>query len=72
MNEFVVCVETEGEEDSLELWKIYRRLANTPLEEGEKLLRVVDESGEDHLYPARLFVPITVPQDALKRLTMAH
>lgn len=72
MNEFVLCVENDGDEDSLELWKIYRTLASTPLEEEEKLLRVIDESGEDYLYPARLFVPISVPQDALKRLTMAH
>jgi hypothetical protein len=26
------------------------------------LLRIVDESGEDHLYPAEYFVPITLPQ----------
>ncbi|MEO8726211.1 MAG: hypothetical protein ABI383_08810 [Acidobacteriaceae bacterium] len=71
MNEFVLCVENEGDSESLELWKIYRRLAPTPTEEEEKLIRVIDESGEDYLYPASFFVPITVPLDALKRLSMA-
>ena len=58
---FAVCVENEGYPVSLELRKIYVRL---PDEKAKRhgLVRVVDESGEDYLYPARFFVSIRVPQ----------
>jgi hypothetical protein len=51
---------------SLELRKVYRLLAD---EEASKhhQMRVVDESGEDYLYPADYFVPIRLPQ-AVKKL----
>jgi hypothetical protein len=60
---FVVCINNEGYPASLELRKIYRTL---PDEKAEKhsLMRVVDESGEDYLYPERFFVPIDLPQAA--------
>ncbi len=54
MNESVVCVENTGEHD-LVRGKRYRRLPSTALEEEAKLLRVIDESGEDYLYPADCF-----------------
>ncbi len=57
---FVVCVRNEGYEASLELHKIYRVLPD-PDAENEGDIRVVDESGEDYLYPAGWFVPIEVP-----------
>ena len=61
--QFVVCINNEGYPASLELRKIYRML---PDEKAEKhsLMRVVDESGEDYLYPERFFVPIQLPQAA--------
>ena len=61
--QFVVCINNEGYPASLELRKIYRTL---PDEKAEKhsLMRVVDESGEDYLYPKRFFVPIQLPQAA--------
>jgi hypothetical protein len=61
--QFVVCINNEGYPASLELRKIYRIL---PDEKGVKhgLMRVVDESGEDYLYPERFFVPIQLPQAA--------
>ena len=60
-SEFVVCINNEGYPASLE--KIYRTL---PDEKAKKhtMLRVVDESGEDYLYPERFFVPIKLPQAA--------
>jgi hypothetical protein len=60
---FVLCVGNEGYPASLEPRKIYRVLGD-PVAEERGLRRVVDESGEDYLYPARLFVPIEVPQEA--------
>jgi len=52
---FAVCVSNAGYPASLELHKIYKVLSDREAElEGD--LRVVDESGEDYLYPAQYFV----------------
>ncbi|NLV30859.1 MAG: hypothetical protein GXY47_06840 [Acidobacteria bacterium] len=57
---FVVCLKNEGYPASLERHKIYRVL---PDPEAEKVgdIRIIDESGEDYLYPKDWFVLITVP-----------
>jgi hypothetical protein len=58
---FVVCVNNSHYPASLELHKIYRVLRDDDAaKEGD--LRVVDESGEDYLYPAEWFVPIDPPR----------
>ncbi len=57
---FVVCVRNEGYQASLELHKIYRVVPD-PDAEGNGDIRIIDESGEDYLYPADWFVPIEVP-----------
>jgi hypothetical protein len=58
---FAVCVKNDGYEASLERNKIYAVLAD-PQAEQEGDIRVVDESGEDYLYPQDWFVAIEVPQ----------
>lgn len=63
MTDYLLCVQATGYEVSLEARKVYRRIAD-PEAEARDLVRVVDESGEDYLYPAELFVPIRVPEDA--------
>ena len=60
---FVVCVRNGSYKASLQARKIYKVLPD-PAAEARALLRVVDESGEDYLFPARLFVPIEVPVKA--------
>jgi hypothetical protein len=45
--------------------KIYR-LVDDPSADARGLVRVVDESGEDYLYPQRFFVPIEVPREAAR------
>lgn len=60
---FVLCVENKGFEVALEKRKIYFRLAEEPIGE-ERLIRVIDESGEDYLFPSALFVPIILPKAA--------
>ncbi len=60
---FVICIENEGFEVSLEKRKVYRQLPDQPTTD-ENLIRVIDESGEDYLYPSDLFVPIIVPKAA--------
>jgi hypothetical protein len=60
---YALCVCNEGNEVSLELLKLYRVVeprANDPAD----WVRIVDESGEDYLYPAANFVPLTLPGDA--------
>ena len=60
---FVICVKNAKYPASLELRKIYRVLRDADAAE-YGLLRVVDESGEDYLYPANGFVPIDLPSAA--------
>jgi len=68
LRKFVVCVKNEGYDVSLERRKIYVSLADdTAAKHG--LMRVVDESGEDYLYPRDLFAPIELPP-ALRRAVM--
>ena len=62
---FTVCVQNTGYEVSLELHKIYPVLSDEDASR-HGLVRVVDESGEDYLYPEALFVPIE-PSEQLKR-----
>ena len=58
---FVVCIDNSGYPASLELHKIYRVFADdSAAASGD--LRVVDESGEDYLYPAEWFVPVELPR----------
>jgi hypothetical protein len=52
---FVLCVRNEGYPVGLELRKVYRVLADERASE-RGLLRVIDESGEDYLYPEEYFV----------------
>ena len=57
---YAVCVRNHGYEVSLERNKIYVLLRDSEAErDGD--VRVVDESGEDYLYPADWFVPIRIP-----------
>ncbi|MEO8752618.1 MAG: hypothetical protein ABI624_08065 [Casimicrobiaceae bacterium] len=68
---FVVCVRNTGFPASLELRKIYQALAD-PDGEAHGLLRVIDESGEDYLYPQKFFMALDLPQpveSALRRAT---
>ena len=66
----VVCLSSEGYEASLELRKLYRLLAD-PGAERRGLLRVVDESDEDYLYPARMFGCFEVPDELASKLGLA-
>lgn len=67
---FLVCICNKGYEASLELHKIYRELPDE-LAKADGDVRVVDESGEDYLYPASYFTPIEPPAAALESLLRA-
>jgi hypothetical protein len=59
--QLVVCVDNDGYAVSLEKRKIYVALRDAAAEKHD-MLRIVDESGEDYLYPKALFRSIALPQ----------
>ncbi|MGM0426751.1 MAG: hypothetical protein ACQEQ7_05900 [Thermodesulfobacteriota bacterium] len=69
-SEFVVCINNSDYPASLELHKIYRVIADKEAED-EGDIRIIDESGEDYIYPSSYFVPIQVPQTVEKSLLRA-
>ena len=60
---FAICVNNDGYPASLELRKVYQVIPDE-VAGTRGFVRVVDESGEDYLYPRDSFVPIEVPQSA--------
>jgi hypothetical protein len=58
---FAVCIRNKGYEASLERNKIYL-VRPDPQAEKDGDIRIVDESGEDYLYPAEWFVAVEVPK----------
>jgi hypothetical protein len=62
---FVVCLKNKGYEASLEPRKIYQVLSDLDAAK-HRQLRVIDESGDDYLYPATYFTPIELPQPVRK------
>ena len=58
---FAVCIRNEDHEESLELKKIYELLEDARAEEHD-MVRVIDEEGEDYLYPREWFLSIELPQ----------
>jgi hypothetical protein len=65
--QFAVCVDNKGYPAALEPWKIYRALPDQKAGR-HNLVRIIDESGEDYLYPAGYFVPIRLPSAARQAL----
>lgn len=61
--QFAVCVNNEDYPASLEVRKIYEVIPDEKAAK-HKLVRIVDESGEDYLYPEDYFVPIEIPHAA--------
>jgi hypothetical protein len=66
---FVLCIENRGAED-LDVRKVYRVLPDRAAS-GTGYVRVIDDSGEDYLYPASFFVPVEVPHKAKRALMQA-
>ncbi len=64
---FAICVENRGAED-LDIRKVYRVLHDKAAA-ATGYVRVVDESGEDYLYPADYFVSLELPQKAKRAWT---
>jgi len=67
---FVACIRNDEYPASLEARKLYRVLPDaSALKRG--LVRVIDESGEDYLYPARYFLAVSLPQRVKRAVAAA-
>ena len=67
--EFVLCVKNDDCDD-LEKRKVYRVLPDKKADK-DGYLRVIDESGEDYLYPAAYFIRVQLPQEAEQAISAA-
>ena len=66
----LICVENRGYRASLEKRKIYVSLTD-PEAAKHGQVRVIDESGEDYLYPRSFFLPVTLPRSVRKAILAA-
>jgi hypothetical protein len=66
---FALCIRDDGAED-LEQRKLYQVVPDRKAAR-EGYLRIVDESGEDYLYPSELFVAVKLPAAIARRLMLA-
>jgi len=66
----VVCVANDGYEISLELRKLYELLPDADAAEHDQW-RVIDESGDDYLHPANLFVAVALPELVVEQVLYA-
>ena len=64
---FVLCIHDGGYPEALEERKFYEAIGDAGAEK-EGLIRVIDESGEDYLYPKNLFVTSDLPVQIVKAL----
>jgi hypothetical protein len=60
---FYLCIKNRGYAASLQVRAVYRAISD-PEAEAHSMLRIIDEFGEDYLFPASFFVPIEVPKAA--------
>ena len=67
---YAVCMRNTGFGASLEVRKLYPVFDDADAE-ANNLIRVIDESGEDYLYPARLFQRFTLPAEVQRALRLA-
>jgi hypothetical protein len=65
---YALCIKNRGYAAALEVRKVYRVISDH-VAKGRGLVRVVDESGEDYLYPVGFFLPLELPRAAIKVLS---
>lgn len=70
ISQFVVCVNNSDYPASLELRKLYQVIPNAAAAKLHQI-RVVDESGEDYLYPTKYFVAVSLPSSTEKAVLQA-
>ena len=68
--QYAVCLRNAGFEAALEVRKLYAVLDDSDAE-ATNLIRVIDESGEDYVYPARMFQRLNLPAEIQRALRLA-
>lgn len=68
--QFAICLHNEGYPAALERFKIYQIIPDVQAEQYEQV-RIIDESGEDYLYPAEYFVRLELPEVVEKAFLQA-
>ncbi|CAN2038962.1 conserved hypothetical protein [Candidatus Magnetomoraceae bacterium gMMP-15] len=68
---FVICIENKGNEASLEQWKVYQCLQDKEAEKHNEI-RVIDEEGEDYIYPSDLFSPVYLEPSISEKFIMQN
>ncbi|MBN2541541.1 hypothetical protein JXI42_01605 [bacterium] len=66
---FILCINNRGYEASLEVRKVYEVVPDIQAEKHHQI-RIIDESGEDYLYPADYFAPLRLPLATKKKLEL--
>ncbi len=66
---FLLCVKNDGYPTSLLARRLYEHLPDTEAE-AHGLVRILDESGEDYLYPRTLFVQLNLPTQVLRAMAL--
>jgi len=66
---FMICVSNRGYEASLEIRKIYEVITDITAEKHHQL-RIIDESGEDYLFPEDYFAPVRLPSETKEKLEL--
>ncbi len=68
---FVLCINNKGNEASLEQWKIYQCLPDNQAEIHNEI-RVIDEEGEDYLYPSKFFSDVLLEPSVAEIFLTEH
>ena len=63
----LLCIDNEGYEVSLERRKLYEKIPDKEAERHDQV-RIIDESGEDYLYPANFFAPVRLSIQTKSRI----
>jgi hypothetical protein len=68
--QFLVCVSNDGYPASLEVRKIYEYIPDAQAA-ARRFVRVIDESGEDYLFPESMFVTVGLTKEAVRLFARA-
>lgn len=66
---YVMCIANAGNAASLTLRRVYKVIPDEAAAQ-RKMVRVVDDTGEDYLFPASCFAPVQLPEEAEKSFAL--
>ncbi|MEH2420703.1 MAG: hypothetical protein V7K48_07075 [Nostoc sp.] len=69
--QYVVCISNKDYPASLEIRKIYQTVPDSDAVK-HRMIRVIDESGKDYLYPSNYFVLIDLPKAVAEAFSLAN